>query len=73
MTPAGVNPERGDHTDVPDRPIGRRMDAASLILAHCFALGLEDQRPSARLRLEAALGHDFAEQLVTALTLHSSR
>lgn len=73
MTPAGVNPERGDHTDAPAQPIGRGMDAATLILAHCFALGLEDRRPPARARLEAALGHDFAEQLVTALTLHSTR
>jgi hypothetical protein len=49
------------------------MDAATLILAHCFALGLDDPRPSARVRLDAALGHDLAVQLVTALTLGSPR
>ena len=73
MTPAGVNPERGDQTTAATRPIGRGMDAATLILAHCFALGLDDPRPSARVRLDAALGHDLAVQLVTALTLGSPR
>lgn len=47
------------------------MDAASLLLSHCFAFELGERRPPARARLEAELGHQFASQLVAALTAHS--
>lgn len=47
------------------------MDAASLLLSHCFALDLAERREPARVRLDAQLGHEFASQLVAALTAHS--
>ncbi len=47
------------------------MDAASVLLSHCFALDFAAGRESARVRLDAELGHEFASQLVAALTAHS--
>ena len=47
------------------------MDAASLLLSHCFAFELAERREPARARLEAELGHQFASQLVAALTARS--
>lgn len=64
-------PERGDHTDRPPRPIRGEMDAASLLLSHCFAFELAGRREPARARLDAELGHEFASQLVAALTARS--
>ena len=64
-------PDVGDHTNAPFRPIRTEMDAASLILSHCFAFELAEHREPVRARLEAELGHRFASQLVAALTKHS--
>ncbi len=47
------------------------MDAASLLLLHCFALDFAERREPARVRLDAQIGHEFASQLVAALTTRS--
>lgn len=47
------------HTNAPTR-------GASLLLAHCAVLD-DDRRAPAQKRLRAALGHDLANLLVTAL------
>ena len=39
-----------------------------LLIHHCVAIGGTDPRPAARLRLEQALGTEFAQLLVGALT-----
>lgn len=40
----------------------------TLLVEHCFALGFTRRRPSARDRLEEALGIDLTRRLVFALT-----
>ncbi len=47
------------------------MDAAALLLSHCFAFELAERREPVRARLDAKLGHEFASRLVAALTAHS--
>ena len=43
--------------------------ASELLLAHCYALEIADQRHGAvAARLEAALGSDLARRLVAALS-----
>jgi hypothetical protein len=46
----------------------QRRRAAQLLLAHCAALDPVDRRPTARTRLETALGQDMARRLVLALS-----
>jgi len=41
--------------------------ASQLLLEHCFALDSERRRPTARLRLETALGSELTRRLVLAL------
>jgi hypothetical protein len=43
--------------------------ASELLLAHCSALDSDDRcRPTAAVRLEALLGSDLAQRLVSALS-----
>lgn len=66
-------PERGDHAREAPASIGRGMDAAAQILAHCLALDFDARRLPARERLDAELGPVLASQLVAALTYRPYR
>ena len=41
--------------------------ASALLLEHCFALDGDRRRPTARARLELALGSELARRLLLAL------
>jgi len=47
--------------------------ATSLLLRHCLSLGTAEGRLPARLRLEAAIGPELTQRLVTSLTARSPR
>ena len=44
-----------------------KLKASELLLVHCFALDGDQNRPTARARLEAMLGSELARRLVLAL------
>lgn len=46
----------------------QRLRESELLLAHCAVLDPARRRPTARTRLETALGPDMARRLVLALT-----
>jgi hypothetical protein len=52
-------------------PCPPRPRASELLLAHCAALDPVERRPTARTRLETALGTDLARRLVLALSARS--
>jgi hypothetical protein len=47
-----------------DRKASRQL----LLVEHCLAFGLPQERPPAKDRLEAVLGQDLTHRLVFALT-----
>jgi hypothetical protein len=53
------------------RPEGRHPDLQ--LLRDCLALSDKRVRPSARIRLEQAVGEDFARKLLSSLTPSSTR
>ena len=52
----------------PPSPVSSELRASELLLAHCAALELGRGRPTARARLETALGPDLARRLLFALS-----
>lgn len=46
----------------------QRDNRTGLLLQHCLSLGTPERRPSARMRLDAAIGEDLARVLVKSLT-----
>jgi hypothetical protein len=60
-----------DTASRPARPEGRHPDLQ--LLRDCLALSDQRVRPSARIRLEEAVGAEFARKLLTSLTLSSRR
>jgi hypothetical protein len=51
----------------------RRADATALLLRHCLSVGTAENRVPARVRLDEAVGRQFAQRLVTSLLAHSRR
>jgi len=51
----------------------RRANGTALLLRHCLSLGTAENRVPARLRLEEAVGVEFARRLVSSLVGHSRR
>ena len=66
------NPMKNDvETAVTPSPA---QHAPDLLLRHCLALGAAaEAKPSARIRLEEALGPELARRLLAALTPQSRR
>ena len=52
----------------PPRPNSSELRASELLLAHCAALEPGRGRPTARTRLDTALGPDMARRLLFALS-----
>ena len=44
-----------------------------MLLRHCLSVGTAENRVPARTRLEAAIGPELTQRLLTSLTAHSRR
>ena len=51
----------------------KRRDGTTLLLRHCLSIGQAEHRIPARLRLDEAVGAEFARRLVTSLLAQSRR
>jgi hypothetical protein len=51
----------------------KQAAGTSLLLRHCQSMGTAENRVPARIRLERAIGPEFARRLVMSLTAHSRR
>ncbi len=60
-----------DTASRPARPEGRQADLH--LLRDCLALSHQQLRPPARVRLEEAVGEEFARKLLSSLTAASRR